>query len=232
MFELDLLALEPGTLTVPALALRVVGPNGELEEISTEARTVQVKSLLANEPNAKPKPATGPVSVIEDDYTLAWVLGGLLAAASIAALTWFVARWHARRPKAPPPPPPPRPAWEVALDKLEQLKRRQEQLLSAERGEEFVDGVSDALREYLGHRYGFEGLESTTEEILRTLERMRPHKLSLSGVSLLLEQCDLVKFARATPDEEQCDDLWNGAVGLVRSTTPAVTEQRSAETRS
>ena len=94
-------------------------------------------------------------------------------------------------------------------------------MFAEDRGEEFVDGVSDALREYLGRRYGFDGLESTTDEVLRTLERIRPHKLSLSGVSLLLEQCDLVKFARFKPDLAQCDDLWNGAVGLIRSTTPA-----------
>ena len=83
-----------------------------------------------------------------------------------------------------------------------------------------MEGVSGALREYLGRRYGFDGLESTTDEIVRTLEKLRPFKLSLSGVSLLLEQCDLVKFARAQPDAAQCDDLWNGAIGLVRATTP------------
>ena len=83
--------------------------------------------------------------------------------------------------------------------------------------------VSDALREYLGRRYGFDGLESTTDEVLRTLERVRPHQLSLSGVSLLLDQCDLVKFARAVPEAEICDDLWNGAMGLIRATTPPST---------
>jgi hypothetical protein len=200
--------------------VRVVGPKGELGETSTGARTIQVKSLIANEPNAQPKAPSAPVAVIQDDYTLAWVLGGLLAVILIALTTLLVSRYLARRPKASPPPPPPRPAWELAIERLDQLKRRQETLLAADRGEEFVEGVSGALREYLGRRYGFDGLESTTDEIQRTLEKLRPYKLPLSGVSLLLEQCDLVKFARATPDASQCDDLWNGALGLVRATTP------------
>jgi hypothetical protein len=221
VFELDLLALEPGTLTLPALLVRVVGPKGELGEVHTETRNVVVKSALANEPNAQAKPATAPRVVIEDDYTLAWVLGSLGAAALVALITLLLQRWLSRRPKVLPPAPPPRPPWEVALEKLEQLQRRKDALLQAQRGEEFIDGVSAALREYLGRRYGFDGLESTSDEIQRTLERLRPHKLSLSGVSLLLEQCDLVKFARAVPDTSQCDDLWNGAVGLVRATTPA-----------
>jgi hypothetical protein len=234
VFEIDLLALDAGSLTVPALRIRVVGPKGELGEVSTSAQTGQVKSLIGNEPNAEPKAPSEPVVVIQDDYTLAWVLGGVAAIALIALITLLVSRWLARRPKALPPAPPPRPAWELALEKLEQLKRRQESLLAAERGEEFVEGVSSALREYLGRRYGFDGLESTTDEILRTLEKQRPHKLSLSGVSLLLEQCDLVKFAQAKPDATQCDDLWNGASGLVRATTPApapVAEARPAEAR-
>ncbi len=220
IFELDLIALEPGKHTIPALKLRAVRDDGALSESSTEPQPVEVESLLANEPNAEPKPPTGPVEVIQDDYTLAWVLAGILAIALIAGLTLLIQRWLARRPKPLPPPAPERPAWEVALGKLAELDARKAELLAEQRGGEFVDGVSDALREYLGRRYGFEGLESTTGELLATLERIRPDKLSLSGVSLLLEQCDLVKFARATPDAEQCDDLWNGAVGLIRSTTP------------
>lgn len=219
-FELTFLALEPGTHTLPGVKLRVVGPKGELGDVTTAPQTVTVGSLLANEPNAEPKPPSKPVVVMEDDYTLAWIGGGLLFIGLIAGATLLLSRWLKRRPKPVAPPPPPRPAWEVAIEKLLALERNKQQLLAAERAEEFVDGVSNALREYLGRRYGFDGLESTTDEVLRTLERIRPHKLSLSGVSLLLEQCDLVKFARAAPDLETCDDLWNGAVGLVRATIP------------
>jgi hypothetical protein len=219
-FELTFLALEPGKQTLPGVKLRVVGPHGELGDVSTEPKTVEVASLLANEPNAEPKPPSKPVIVMQDDYTLAWIGGALLFAGVIAVATLLIARWLKRRPKAAPPPAPPRAAWDVAIERLLSLERQKEGLLAAERGEEFVDGVSAVLREYLGRRYGFDGLESTTDEVLRTLERIRPHKLSLSGVSLLLEQCDLVKFARAAPDLATCDDLWNGALGLVRATTP------------
>ncbi len=229
IFELDLISLEAGKHTIPALKLRAVRDDGALAEAQTEPQPVEVESLLANEPNAEPKPPTGPVEVIQDDYTLAWILAGILGIAAIAGLTLLAQRWLARRPKAPLPPPPEKPAWEVALGKLAELDARKNQLLEEQRGGEFVDGVSDALREYLGKRYGFEGLESTTDELVRILERIRPNKLSLSGVSLLLEQCDLVKFARATPDLTQCDDLWNGAVGLIRATTPIPTLETHAE---
>jgi hypothetical protein len=223
-FELSLLALEPGELRFPGVSLRVVGPNGELGDVRTPAQTLNVGSLIANEPNAEPKPETKPVVVMQDDYTLAWIAGGVLFAALVVIGTLLVSRWLKRRPKAPEPPPPPRPAWDVAIEKLLLLEREKAELLASERGEEFVDRVSDALREYLGRRYGFDGLESTTDELLRRVEALRPHKLSLSGVALLLEQCDLVKFARVAPDQELCDDLWNGAIGLVRATIPQQTQ--------
>jgi hypothetical protein len=223
-FELTLLALEPGTLTFPGVNLRVVGPHGELGDVRTPAETLQVGALLANEPNAEPKPETKPVVVMQDDFTLAWIAGGLLAAALLVAATLLVSRWLKRRPKAPEPAPPPRPAWDVAVEKLLLLEREKQELLASERGEEFIARVSDTLREYLGRRYGFDGLESTTDEIVRRLSTLRPHKLSLPGVSLLLEQCDLVKFARAAPDLALCDDLWNGAIGLVRATIPPAPE--------
>lgn len=221
-FEIDLLALESGKQKVPELEVRVVGPKGELLVLHTDAREIEVASLLANEPNAQAREATAPVVVMQDDYTLAWIGGGVLAIALIAVATLLIQRWLARRPKEAVPPPPPRPAWEVAFEKLEQLRRRQEQLLADQRGEELIDGISSALREYLGKRYGFDGLESTSDETLSHLERLRPAKLSLSGVQLLLAQCDLVKFARLPPDREACDDLFNGAIGIVRATTPAV----------
>lgn len=232
VFELDLIALDTGELSIPGLTLRVVGEDGSLAEVKTDPQPVSVRSLIANEPNAEPKPPSKPVTVIQDDYTAAYIALGLLGIAAIAGLTILIQRWLARRPKSLPPPPPARPAWDIALTKLAELDARKAALLAEDRGEEFVDGVSDALREYLGRRYGFDGLESTTDEVLRTLERIRPHKLSLSGVSLLLEQCDLVKFARFKPDLAQCDDLWNGAVGLIRSTTPAPEPERAAGVKS
>ncbi len=228
-FELDLLILEPGKHTLPELSVRVVGPKGELAELKTPAKTLTVSSLLANEPNAAPRPITKPVVVMQDDYTLAYAGGGLLTIGLIILATILVQRWLARRPKTLPPPPPPRPAWELAIEKLEQLRRRKDALLAAERGEELVDGVSEVLREYLGKRYGFDGLESTSDEILTRLEGLRPHRLSLSGVQLLLAQCDLVKFARLPPDAAQCDDLFDGVQGLIRATTPLPTPAGAGE---
>lgn len=220
VFALELLALEPGDHELPPVTLRVVTADGVVGEVSTAPLRVQVGSVLGNEPNAEPKPPTDPVEVWQDDYTIAWLLGGLGLLLLGALLSWFFLRWWRRRPKAAAPPPPPRPAWEVALEKLEALRRDRNAAVHEERVVAWVDQVSDALREYLGRRYDFDGLESTTDEVVAELRKRKLVGLSLDEVIALLRDCDLVKFAQAELGVEQSDLLLAGAFRVVRTTAP------------
>jgi hypothetical protein len=224
VFELDLLALEPGEHTLPALKLRVVTGDGIVGSVRTEPIRFRVRSVLGNEPNAQPKPATQPVVVMQDDYTLAWVLGTLAVMLLTALLTWLGLRWWSRRAKPAAPPPPPRPPWERALEQLDALRQDARRLIAEGREREFVARTSDTLREYLGGRYGFDGLESTTDEILARLRKADVRGVSREEIAALLGDADLVKFAKAVPDEAQCEAILAGAYRVVRATSgiPAV----------
>ncbi len=189
-------------------------------EVETDPRTVEVGSVLGNEPDAQPKPPTEPVEVWQEDDTLWWVLGGLGLVLLGALIMFLIARWWRRREKAAAPPPPPRPAEEIALEKLEELRRERDRMLEEGEGEAWVDGVSDAIREYFGHRYGFEGLESTTDEVVAALRQRSVKGISVDEVAALLGDCDLVKFARADATAEQTEQMLAGAFRLVRATTP------------
>lgn len=221
-FEVDLLAFEPGDHELPPLRLRVVTTDGEIGHARTEAIRLSVGSLLGNEPDAQPKPPTAPVQVLEKDYSLLWILGGLAVILLTALVTLLLARWWRRRPRAAPPPPPPRPVWEIAYDKLAELGRTQQTMFEEGRSVEWVDGLSDALREYLGGRYGFDGLESTTDEVLSRLRRLQPSGVALAELTTVLGECDLVKFARADVEIDQGGELLEQAVGIVRKTTPPI----------
>ncbi|MFW5877038.1 MAG: hypothetical protein ACOCXM_09900 [Myxococcota bacterium] len=220
VFELELLAFEPGDHVVGPVELRVVTADGVIRTVETDPVNLEVGSLTANEPNPEPKPPTEPVPVMEDDYTLLWILGGLALIGLVALLTLLAARWWRRRKAAAAPPPPPRPADEVALERLHAL--RDDRALAEEEGRlvEWVDGVSDALRAYLGGRYGFEGLESTTDEALHHLRAMALPEAVVTEVTALLGECDLVKFAQASPQPERCDVLLEGAYRVVQRTRP------------
>lgn len=228
VFELDFLMLEPGDQELPPIRLRIVTADGVVGTVHTDARTIHVGSLIANEPDAQPRPPSVPIAVMQDDYTLAYVLGVLGLIALGALIAWLVIRWWNRQPKVAPPPPPPRPAWEVALEKLEALRKRLPASLAENKQTEIVDGVSDALREYLGGRFGFNGLESTTDEVIARVRHERLGPIAVEEIVALLGDADLVKFARAVPDEETCERMAEGAVRIVRGTmsvsTPAITQ--------
>ena len=222
-FDLTLIAFEPGEHVVGPVRVRVLTADGTLGVALTEPVTVWVGSVLGNEPDAQPKPPTDPVSVLEEDYTLAWILGGLGGLAVLALLMFLAARWWLSRERPEPPPPPPRPAWETALLQLAELRRSLEAGLSSSAFVHWADRLSDAMRQYFGGRYGFDGLESTTDEVLAHIRKQPRRGLAVPEVTLLLGECDLVKFAKATPTAEDCERLLETAFRMVNDTTPLTT---------
>ena len=219
-FELKLLCFERGVHSVGPIRVRVTSANGELIEMTTDARDVEIHSLLANEPDPQLKPPTAPVAVQQDDYRLLVALGALGALALGALLAWLFMRWWQRRDRPEPPPPPPPPPWETALAELREHATRRSAAIEAGETEQWVDAVSDSIRGYLGRRYGFHGLESTTDEIAERLSKAKSLAIAPQEAIGFLNQCDLVKFARAELASESSEALIEEAVALVERTRP------------
>lgn len=225
IFELDFLALDPGDQALPPIELRVVTAAGVVGAVKTDARPVRVASVLGNEPNAEPKPPTQPVVVMQDDYTVLYILYAVLGALLVALVTFLVIRWWERRDKPLPPPPPPRPPWEIAVERLGELRRRKAQMVEQGKGVEFVDEVSDVVRAYLGGLFGFEGLETTTDEMLTLLRKKGAPLALMQEVGAYLRRCDLVKFAKVVPDADEVDLIFAKAQDIVQFTDPHAQEQ-------
>ena len=93
-------------------------------------------------------------------------------------------------------------------------------MLDAGQGALFVDQLSHVVRAYLGGRYTFDGLETTTDEMLMQL---KTHGASLGftqEVGQFLGRCDLVKFAKVEPDGDEVDLLFAKAQDLVQLSDP------------
>lgn len=203
-------------LFLPPLPIAVARASGELVTLCTQPHRIVVDDPIASSPDAMPRP-NPPPRPQRELWTLARdVTYGLLIGAAVAALiTWLVLRWM-RRPRPPAPPPPPRPPWEIAFEELASIRRAG--LVAKGQLTEHVDLVSDAVRRYLGGRYGFDGIESTTAETLRVLKAERPPVPGFEEIRVMLSECDLVKFARLTPTATDCELLLSRAEQIVRDT--------------
>ena len=144
------------------------------------------------------------------DYSLWLWLALLCLLAAVAA--WFYWRWRKNRPQFQAPvvvvPPHVR-----ARDRLKTA------LALIAQPRLFAFAVSDALRLYLEERFELRAPERTTEEFLLEMKTAphleERHKVLLSD---FLARCDLAKFARYQPAEQELLDLFDAAMRLVDET--------------
>jgi hypothetical protein len=211
---------EPGRhqLTLPPVPITLARASGELITLCTQPHDIVIEDPTSSTPNPKPKDNPPPRRQREEWTLLKQVVGiGAIALVVGAVVTWLVGRWL-KRPRPVPPPPPPRPPWEVAREAFHDL--RHAGLTREGRFAEHFDRVSDILRRYLGDRYGFDGLESTTREMLGELRATTPRIAVLDEIERFLRQADLVKFARLTPTEVECVSALGEAEQIVERTVP------------
>jgi hypothetical protein len=222
--SVELVGFEPGDVFIPAQMLTAVDIEGRMAELKAEEAHVTIKSVIGNEPEPALKDDTEAGEVVmEKDYLLLWI-AGIIAGIGVVALLTLLARklWAMRRPKPLPPPPPPRPAEEIALEKLESLKRSS--LLEDGEIKEFHVRLSEAVREYIGNRYGFDSLELSSEELIQAMRRVSITKTEYDLVLDFLGETDLVKFAKMLPTVMESKDLLEQSFGFVDRTTPKIRE--------
>jgi hypothetical protein len=220
-FTLTLGALETGTQTVPGIALGY-SVAGEHRQITTTAVSVEVSTVVGNG-KEELRPAAQPVTVLERDWTLLWVFGGVAGAGLLVLALWLVLRKaQARRPgararsgKTAPPLPPD----EAALARLRALASSGK--LDVEDRRPVYFELSEIVREYLGARYGFDALELTTLELLAALGTRAPAEV-VTEVGEWLRAGDLVKYARVPSGRDEAAAALAQAVTLVERTRPVV----------
>jgi hypothetical protein len=188
-------------MTLPPVPIAMARASGEMVTVCTAPHDIRVEDPTANEadPQVKPNPPPRPQ---REEWVLAKqvAIGALAGAIAMAIAAWLFARWK-KIPKVVKLPPPKLP-WIRALEELDAI--RQSALLADGKTGEYFDRVSDSVRKYLGARYGFDGLETTTDEMRGLLKRVRPPIARLRDITSFLEDCDLVKFARVVPTDNDC----------------------------
>ncbi|MCH2109724.1 MAG: hypothetical protein MK135_10360 [Polyangiaceae bacterium] len=206
------------TLRLPSLPLKIARASGEVHRLCTFPHSIEVEDALASSEKLTQAPPPAPRPQLELWKAARDISYALLVALPLALLSFLL--WLALRArfKKELPPPPPRPAWEIAQERLHELAARD--LLSEEEFEKYLAEITSILREYLGNRYGFDGLESTTSELLDELRLAS--SLDLRPLQTTLERTDLVKFAQLIPSKDECLQTLALTEDLIQRTRPVV----------
>lgn len=226
---------DTGKFTIPPYPLAYFTSDSASKPAIIEAPAIDiyVKSVLKGEDKPELKDIKPPIDIPFNYRFWAMVAGGVLL---FLLLAFFLYRlWKRKQEKGylftPPPPPPP--AHEVALNALQKLYASD--LLEKQQYKEFFSRLSEILRAYLEGRYFISALEETTTEIMQEMEHHLSDEHLKQRLHEILSTCDLVKFAKYIPDQQEIERLKEWSVDFVQQTkivyeTP--TEEISEEVES
>jgi hypothetical protein len=156
-----------------------------------------------------------PPLEISNGWVWLWWTLGVLAVLTVLLLAWrYLHRRMTEIPFAPPVP-----AHIRAKDMLQRA------LTFIVEPKQFCTLVSNTIRTYLEERFDFRAPERTTEEFLRELQATNLLTAEQKEkLGKFLESCDLVKFAKYEPGENELRELHSSAVRLVEETEPVETK--------
>jgi len=204
-------AFKPGTYIIPPLPVRYWTASGDSGELTTQSLTVEIVSLgvtAADSLRGLKPPKSVPVRLRP------WVRNLIFATAFAVALGIALLIWLARRRRKTKVDRRP-----VVIDELAEFDRiRLDEYLSRNDVAGFYDAVSDQMRRYVSRRYRIAALEMTVDEIRFAFLDNGVAPDESSEILAFLERCDLVKFAKFIPDDEEVRSLIERAKDVVTST--------------
>ena len=153
-----------------------------------------------------------------------WVLLAL-GCVLLAVGGYYLWRWYRKHRKPEEETIDPellRPADEVALEKLDEIKAQK--IWKDGKVKEYQTELTDVVREYIGRRFDVHSTEKTSDETLQEM-KSKVDKDLYTRLKSMLQLADLVKFAKwhTTPDENETALIT--AYDFVNETKEVVTDE-------
>ena len=191
--------LEIGQCEIPSLTFefKQKAP-AEAETLITEPISIEVTTSLPSDMQELVIADIEDVVEIKPDRTMLWIVIGV-----VVLLLAGIAIGIAIKPKkAIQIKRVYKPAHEIAFEMLRSIAS--EKLVEQGLVKEFYEKLSNCLRQYIENRFCLRAPEQTTEEFLVQLKQSNELKLEHKNeLKKFLEHCDLVKFAKYAPTNEQ-----------------------------
>ncbi len=226
----DLRHFLAGAYTIPGVAVEYQIPGKPKALVRSADLFVEIESVMGPDALGDIRDIQEPLAA-QSRYAKYYLWAGVGALVLIAAIVGIIVFEGRRRQAVLAPPPVP--AHELAYAELEQLLKLD--LIGQGKVKEFYYRLSNIVRHYIENRFGLMAPERTTEEFLMEMadtDLLAPAHKGL--VSQFLERCDLVKYAKHTPTDDEINAACDAAVQLVdetrsRGETAAVSSEAGEE---
>ena len=211
---LTLAVFQLGDLQIPAIPLTVTDSQGHAEKVFTEPIKIKVVGVPKRHTDGKDiRPIKGPISLAKHLIRNLWL--GLIALFLAGFLILKIAR---RRKKKIADLESLKPPHERAALELERLRKKR--FLEEGKTKEFYSELSDILRRYFDRGFRIDTLERTTFETLKILKEKDFQEPTLAKIRNVLQNSDLVKFAKYVPPPSLGEELAGEVLQIVELTKP------------
>lgn len=222
-FTYTIIPFETGREAVPKVALTYAPAGGATSNtVLSSALWVDVNSVLSGNGSASALREVSPPAPLPVPAMVIWT-GSVFIVLLLGLLGWWLWKRYSTRLKkmlgkglTPP---------ELALKEMDALES--ERLIEHKKIKEFYTRLTDSLRAYLQGAYGVQAMDLTSNELLRELDERAEHepynhaeqyRKAVAQLSGMLDEADLVKFARFVPDVSRCRKALNAGRDIVMLT--------------
>lgn len=219
VYACSLAIYKTGDFMIPTFSFTAVDTLGNRTEISGDSVAVTVLSVLPPDSAAT---AQLKMADIREPYRLPgpkwpYIVFPLIAIAVIAG-AYLAYKYSAKRQFVPVVPP--RPAWNVAFEKLDILKR--ERHYDFGRIKVYYFELSLIIREYLEGRFEFPAVERTTFELEDDDRVKAVGERYYKRLFEFFQRADMAKFAKGAPLRLDADADLSFIYEFVKETIPRI----------
>lgn len=214
-------AFETGPLELPAVEIRLTGPEGE-RTIRSEPVQVVIRSVLESEEPAPGLSDLKPAASLRPELGPLWTAAGIvLGLVALSAVAWWLHRRYGDRFSKVETPADPFQRMAPHVWAYAELQHLLEKRLGEDgQVDRFYEELSRVLKLYLSGRFRIELMERTTDESPPILRQAGVPREAAISTRALLETCDQVKFARELPDARARREAVDRAYRIVDATKP------------
>lgn len=219
----------PGKHETPTTTVSYQNPAGQPHEITAQPVSITIVSVLpeAPEEGELEKRDLKPQAVLPRPPIWPWVLAGILGAVLLFfAGRWIWKKWRQRQrggPEEAIEPVDDRTPEEIAYEELDRIAALD--LPAQQAFKAHYTLITDCIRVYIARLYAIPAPDLTTWELIPRLRRASIKGEALTQLRALLEEADLVKFAKYQPSVRQAHATLDQAKHIVDITKPTRVEE-------